>query len=313
MKRFVLGRLAWMLAILLAVSFIAFAMMRALPGDFAIAAAGSQSVAPEVLAAIRQDLGLDRSLLAQYWAWLGHAILGDLGTSFVTRQPVRPELFDRLAVTFQLTLVAAIISMVMGVATGLAAARMRGTVDWIVRLYNGVMLAVPNYVVATLIVLLFGLYFPQVSIFGYTPFLEDPLANIGSLLLPALALALAVSVTISENTRAAVLEVANQDFVMVARAKGLPPGRILRDYLVRNAMTPVITATGLKIAALLGGSILVETIFAIPGMGQYLFDSINSRDYPVIQAIVLTASAIVVVVNTMIDIAYARVDARVKL
>lgn len=313
MTRFVLGRLAWMVAILLGVSLVAFMLMRAIPGDFAIAAAGSQSVAPEVLATIRRDLGLDQPLMVQYLRWLGAALTGDLGISFVTRQPVLGELLSRLAVTFQLTLLAAIIAAVMGVATGLAAARLRGATDWLVRLWNGLMLAVPNYVVATLIVLLFGLYFPEITVLGYTPFLENPLANLASLLLPALALALAVSVTIAENTRAAVLEVANQDFVMVARAKGLTPAAILRDYLMRNALTPVVTAAGLKIAALLGGSILVETIFAIPGMGQYLFDSINSRDYPVIQAIVLVAAGIVVLVNTVIDIAYARIDARVQM
>nr|WP_047578463.1 ABC transporter permease [Methylobacterium sp. ZNC0032] len=313
MTRFVLGRLAWMAAILLGVSFVAFMLMRAIPGDFAIAAAGSQSVAPEVLATIRRDLGLDQPLMTQYLLWLGSALTGDFGKSFVTRQPVLGELLNRLAVTVQLTSLAAVIAAVMGVASGLAAARLRGATDWLVRLWNGLMLAVPNYVVATLIVLLFGLYFPEITVLGYTPFLKNPLGNLASLLLPAFALALAVSVTIAENTRAAVLEVANQDFVMVARAKGLTPAAILRDYLMRNALTPVITAAGLKIAALLGGSILVETIFAIPGMGQYLFDSINSRDYPVIQAIVLVAAGIVVLVNTMIDIAYARVDARVQM
>jgi peptide/nickel transport system permease protein len=313
MMRVVLTRIAWMLAILTGVSFVAFMLMRALPGDFAVAATGSQSVAPEVLDAIRRNLGLDRPLLEQYLVWLGHAVRGDLGTSFVTRQPVLPELFSRFVVTVQLTLIAAIMAMVMGIVTGLASARLRGKVDWLVRAYNGLILAVPNFVVATLIVLLAGLYFPQLSIFGYTPFFTDPLANVQSLLLPALSLALAVSVTISENTRAAVLEVSSQDFVMVARAKGLLPRTILRNYLVRNALTPVITVTGLQIASLLGGSILVETIFAIPGMGQYLFESINSRDYPVIQAIVLVAATVVILVNMLVDIAYARVDARVRL
>ncbi|CEJ10532.1 Dipeptide transport system permease protein DppB [bacterium YEK0313] len=313
MTRFILGRLAAMAAILLGVSLVAFLLMRAIPGDFAIAAAGAQNVGPDVLAAMRRDLGLDQPLAAQYLAWLGHALKGDLGTSFVTRQPVLGEVVDRLAVTFELTLIAAVMAAVLGLATGLAAARLGGFVDWLLRLVNGFVLAVPNYVVATLMVLLFGLYLPGVTIFGYTPFLEDPLANLASLVLPALALALGVSVTIAENTRAAVLEVASQDFVMVARAKGLKSGTILGHYLLRNALTPVITAAGLKIAALLGGSILVETIFAIPGMGQYLFDSITSRDYPVIQAIVLVAAGIVVLVNTVIDIAYARVDARVQM
>jgi len=313
MKRVILTRLAWTLGILLGVSFVAFVLMRALPGDFAIAATGAQSVAPEVLEGIRRQLGLDRPLLEQYVIWLGKALTGDFGVSFVTRQPVAGTVFDRFIVTFQLALIAAIMSIVMGSITGLASARLRGATDWIVRMVNGVMLAVPNYIVATLIVLLVGLYFPQFAILGYTPFLSDPVGNVAGLLLPALALSLAVSVTVSENIRAAVLEVANQDFVMVARAKGLRRGAVLRDYLIRNALTPVVTATGLKVAALLGGSILVETIFAIPGMGQYLYESINSRDYPVIQAIILLTAAIVVLVNMLVDIAYARIDARVRL
>ena len=312
MMRVVASRLAWTLVILLGVSFTAFMLMRALPGDFAVAAAGTQVVSPEVLDTIRRDLGLHRPLLEQYLLWLGKALTGDFGTSFVTKRPVLGELLNRFTVTIQLTTIAAVLALTIGAATGLASARLRGRTDWIVRIWNGLILAVPNFVVATLIVLLAGLYFPQIAIFGYTPFLTDPLANIGSLLLPALSLALAVSATISENTRAAVLEVSSQDFVMVARAKGLLPRTILQSYLLRNALTPIITVTGLQVASLLGGSILVETIFAIPGMGQYLFESITSRDYPVIQAIVLVAAAVVVVVNTLVDLAYARVDARVS-
>lgn len=312
MARAVVVRLAWTFAILLGVSFIAFMLMRALPGDFALAAAGTSSIGGDALNNIRSALGLDRPLLEQYFLWLGHALTGDFGNSFVTKRPVLGELGPRFMVTAQLTFVAAVIAMLIGITTGLASARLRGRVDWLVRIFNGFSLAVPNFVVGTLIVLLAGLYFPQIVVFGYTPFLVDPVANLTSLLLPGFALALAVSVTISENTRAAVLEVSSQDFVMVARAKGLKPGTVLRNYLVRNALTPVITVTGLQVASLLGGSILVETIFAIPGMGQYLFDSITSRDYPVIQAIVLVAAAVVVFVNMLVDIAYARVDARVK-
>lgn len=312
MTRLILTRLAWTAAILLGVSFVAFMLVRALPGDFAQAAAGAQNIAPEVLETMRRDLGIDRPLLEQYMLWLGNAAKGDFGISFVTRQPVLGELLPRFFVTLQLTMIAAVIAMVMGVATGLASARLRGRTDWLVRIYNGFILAVPNFVVATLIVLIVGLYFPQIAIFNYTPFSVDPVANIAGLLLPGLSLALAVSVTISENTRAAVLEVSGQDFVMVARAKGLLPRTILKNYLMRNALTPIVTVTGLQVAALLGGSILVETIFAIPGMGQYLFDSITSRDYPVIQAIVLVAAAVVVFVNMLVDIAYARIDARAQ-
>ena len=312
MGRLVLIRLAWMLPILLGVSVVAFALMRALPGDFAQASAGTTELAPEALNIIRRDLGLDRPVWEQYLRWLAKLLKGDFGDSFITHKPVLGELLPRLVVTAELTLIAGLMAMAMGASSGLASARLRGRTDWLVRGINGLFLAVPNFVVATLIVLLAGLYFPEVGIFNYTPFLTDPLGNLGSMLLPAFSLALAVSVTISENTRAAVLEVSSQDFVMVARAKGLRPNTILWQYLVRNALTPIITVTGLQLASLLGGSILIETIFTIPGMGQYLFDSVSSRNYPVVQAIVLVAATIVLLVNVLVDVAYARVDARVS-
>ena len=312
MRRLVLIRLAWMLPILFGVSVVAFVLMRALPGDFAQASAGTTELAPEALNIIRRDMGLDRPVWEQYLRWLGKLLKGDFGDSFTTHKPVLGELLPRLAVTAELTLIAGLMAMAMGASSGLASARLRGRTDWLVRGINGLFLAVPNFVVATLIVLLAGLYFPEVGIFNYTPFLTDPLGNLGSMLLPAFSLALAVSVTISENTRAAVLEVSSQDFVMVARAKGLRQSTILWQYLVRNALMPIITVTGLQLASLLGGSILIETIFTIPGMGQYLFDAVSSRNYPVVQAIVLVAATIVLLVNVLVDVAYARVDARVS-
>ncbi len=312
MIRLVLLRLAWTVPILLGVSVVAFALMRALPGDFAQASAGTTDITPEALETIRHSLGLHLPIWQQYLRWLGSALGGDLGNSFVTHKPVAGELLPRLAVTAELTLIAGLMALLIGATSGLASARLRGRTDWLVRLVNGLLLAVPNFVVATLIVLLAGLYFPEVGIFNYVAFFTDPWGNIGSMLLPALSLALAVSVTISENTRAAVLEVSGQDFVMVARAKGLASHTILLHYLVRNALTPVITVTGLQLASLLGGSILIETIFTVPGMGQYLFDSVSSRNYPVVQAIVLVAATIVLLVNVLVDMAYARVDARVS-
>jgi len=313
MGRIIRVRLAWAVVILLGVSLIAFVLMRALPGDFVLAAHGTETISEETIAALRHELGIDRPILQQYLSWLVAAVQGDFGHSFVTKAPVLTEIGPRFLVTVQLTAVATVLAMLLGVTTGLLSARFKGGFDWLVRGINGLNLAIPNFVVATLIVLMAGLYFPHIMIFNYTPFHVDPVANIQSLLLPGLSLALAASVTISENTRAAVLEVASQDFVMVARAKGLRPVTVLFQYLVRNALTPVITVTGLQIASFLGGSILIETIFAIPGMGQYMFDSITSRDYPVIQAIVLLAAGVVVLVNMLVDIAYARADARVKL
>ena len=312
MIRMLAIRLVLTLPILLGVSIVGFVLMRALPGDFAQASAGTTAISAQALETIRHNLGLDRPVWQQYFSWLGAALTGDLGKSFATSRPVANEIVGRLAVTAELTLIAGVMALAMGAATGLASARLRGATDWIVRGWNSLLLAVPNFVIATLIVLLAGLYFPSVGIFDYVPFATDPLANLGSMLLPALSLALTVSVSISENTRAAVLEVSSQDYVMVAKAKGLRPRTILANYLVRNALTPVITVAGLQLAALLGGSILIETIFTIPGMGQYLFDSITRRDYPAIQAVVVVAATIVLLVNVLVDIAYARADARVS-
>ena len=312
MIRMVALRLLLAVPILLGVSMVAFALMRALPGDFAQASAGTTTISAEALEQIRRNLGLDRPLWQQYLSWLGRALQGDLGVSFATKRPVLGDLIPRFLVTAELTLIAGAMALAIGSATGLASARLRGRVDWIVRGWNSLLLAVPNFVVATLIVLLAGLYFPTIGIFNYVPFSQDPLGNFASMLLPGLSLALTVSVTISENTRAAVLEVSSQDYVMVARAKGLKSHAVLRDYLVRNALTPVITVTGLQLAALLGGSILIETIFTIPGMGQYLFESVTTRDYPAIQGIVLVAASVVLLMNVAVDVAYARVDSRVS-
>jgi len=312
MMRMVVVRLALTIPILLGVSLVAFVLMRALPGDFAQASAGTSTISAAALEQIRVNLGLDRPIWEQYLRWLGNALTGDLGRSFASKRPIAGELFPRLAVTAELTLIAGAMALAMGVSTGLASARLRGRTDWMVRGWNSLLLAVPNFVIATLIVLLFGLYFPTIGIFNYVAFATDPLGNLASLLLPALSLSLSVSVTISENTRAAVLEVSSQDYVMVARAKGLHARTILGNYLVRNALTPVITVAGLQAAAMLGGSILIETIFTIPGMGQYLFESVGNRDYPAIQGIVLVAATIVLLMNVLVDIAYARVDARVS-
>ncbi|MFM8990577.1 MAG: ABC transporter permease, partial [Alphaproteobacteria bacterium] len=216
MMRMVALRLLLTLPILLGVSIVAFALMRALPGDFAQASAGTTTISPEALDQIRRNLGLDLPLWQQYLAWLGRALSGDLGMSFATKRPVLGELVPRFLVTAELTMVAGAMALLIGTTTGLASARLRGRVDWIVRGWNSLLLAVPNFVLATLVVLLAGLYFPTVGIFNYVPFSVDPLANLASMVLPGLSLALTVSVTISENTRAAVLEVASQDYVMVA-------------------------------------------------------------------------------------------------
>lgn len=313
MRRLVLTRVLLAVPILLGVSVVAFVLMRALPGDYAQVQAGVTSeVSEETLESIRRSLGLDIPLWQQYLGWLGDALQGDLGSSFARKTSVTAEIAERLGVTLELTLIAVVMAIFLGVTTGLLSARLRGSAEWFVRTLNVLGAAIPNFVIATLIVLLVGLYAPTVPIFGFRALSVDPAANLQSLLLPALALAMSMAVTISENTRASVLEVENMDYVKVARAKGMAPGVILRRYLVRNALTPVLTVTGVQVAALLGGSIIIETIFGIPGLGQLLFSAVNTRDYPVLQGVVLVVATIVVLVNMLVDIGYAKVDARVR-
>ena len=208
MVRYVVYRLLWLVPTLLAMALVTFLVMHATPGSpLDPVAEGANPLSPEAQKNLAELYGLDKPLYVQFGIFLKKALHGDFGTSFVTKRPVTGELLDRFTVTVELTVIAALIALAIGATTGLVSARLRGRADWIVRIWNGLILAVPNFVVATLIVLLAGLYAPQIAVFGYTPFFTDPVANLASLILPALSLALAVSVTISENTRAAVLEV----------------------------------------------------------------------------------------------------------
>jgi peptide/nickel transport system permease protein len=301
-----------MVVVLFGVSIVAFVLMHELPGDYAqVLGGGDVSLSPQALARLRHEAGLDQPLLVQYWHWARGAVHGDLGRSLVTHDAVSPELLSRLGVTAELATVASLMALLAGATTGLLSARLRGKVEGIVRGVNGLSFAVPSFVVATMIVLLGGLYAHSLWLFDYQSLLADPAANLKSLVLPACSLAFAMSAVISENTRAAVLEVANQDYVLVARAKGLTPSVVLRRYLLRSALTPVITVAGLQFAGLLGGTIVIEAIFNIPGIGQYLYQSVTLRDYPVIQGVVLIVAVCVILVNLVVDIAYARADARV--
>lgn len=299
--------------ILFGVSIMSFVLMRLLPGDFSQVLVGlGNSVPPDVIARIKKTLGINLPIWEQYKLWLVNALQGDLGISFNTGRAVSPELWSRLLVTLQLTATAAVIALLIGVTTGILSARVQGKTEKIIRNMNSLIIGVPSFVVATLIVLMGGLYFQSISLFNYVSFSESPIDSFKYMFLPSISLALAMSVNISENMRAAILETASQDFVMLAKASGLRARTILWKHLIRNSLTPVITVFGLQLAALLGGSVVIESIFRIPGLGQLLFDSVNNRDYPVIQGIVLMVAFIVLIVNLLVDIAYAKADSRVK-
>lgn len=310
MASVILKRLLWVVPIVFGVSVISFVLVRALPGDYAQMVAGvSTNITPEMLADLRHAYGLDRPLVVQYFEWLKGVCAGDLGTSLVSGKPVLSELVTRTGVTLQLTLLAAAMAIILGMLGGLISGAAGGPWEAGIRVLNALGIAIPNFVLATLIVLFAGLLFPWIPVFGFSPS-DGWMSSLTRLLLPALALAVSMAVVISENLSASIRETEKQDYVVVARAKGLRRNRVLRNYVVKNALIPVVTVTGLQFAAIVGGSIVVETVFAIPGLGSLLFDSVTSRDYPVIQGIVLVTVLLVIIVNLVVDLIYIRLDAR---
>lgn len=313
MIRVLIRRVLWIFPILIGVSLATFILLRALPGDYAQMVAGvSDGVTPEVLDAIRSRLGLDRPIWEQYLDWVSGVLVGDFGSSLNSGLPVTEEVFSRLGITLQMTLMALVFAMILGGLTGLVSGVFGGFFERTVRVINTLGIAVPNFVFGTLVVLFVGLYFPWVSVIGYTPIMVDPIGSIRSLFFPALVLSLSMSVVVSENLSASMRDVENQDYVTVAKAKGLSSRRILGSYVLKNSLTPVVTVLGIQFSAVVGGSIIVETIFAVPGLGQSLFDAVVSRDYPLLQGIVITVAAMVILVNLIVDLIYIKLDSRVR-
>jgi ABC-type dipeptide/oligopeptide/nickel transport system permease component len=313
MGRYILTRLLLAVPILLGVSVVTFLVMRALPGDFAIMNLGTEgNTDPQVAENLRHSLGLDRPLLVQYVDWLGRALQGDLGVSLAQKVPVRDEILRRIPVTFELSLLAGLVAVGLGVPLGLLAALKHGVTDWTVRAFNVIAISVPNFFLGTLMILFSALYLPQMATFEFVSFTVDPIKNLQSLLYPAVALGVGLAAVIAENTRSAGLEVLHKEYILVARAKGLSPSLVTLRHLLKNALIPIITVVGFQSAALLGGSIIIETIFALPGLGRLAFSAVNLRDYPTIQGIVLVVSATVVLINLATDLAYGLVDPRIR-
>jgi peptide/nickel transport system permease protein len=313
MASYLANRLFWAIPIMFGVSLITFIVMRMLPGDYAVVMLGVEaSQDPQTLANVRRSLGLDQPLPVQYLNWLGRVVQGDLGTSLAQKVSVRDEILRRLPVTIELAVLASLVSVVLGVPLGLLSALRGGFWDWSVRGFNVLGIAVPNFFVGTIFILLGALYLPWLTTFEYVALTVDPVGNLRAMLYPSLALGLGMAAVIAENTRSAALDVANREYIMVARAKGLTARLVTLRHLLRNALIPVITVFGLQIGTLLGGTIIIESIFALPGLGRLAYSAVNLRDYPVIQGCVLVVAAKVVLANLATDIAYAFADPRIR-
>lgn len=298
-------RLGQLIPTLLILSFIIFVLVRLIPGDPVLAVAGPDAT-QEVLDEIRVALGLDKPVLTQYLTYLKGLLTGDLGNSIRSRQPVIAEIWLRFPATIQLAAAGMLISLVLGIALGIAAALRPGNwLDGATRVLSLFGVSSPTFFSGLLLVLLFGYYFRLLPIAGK--------GGIAYLVLPAFTVSLTSLAFITRLTRVSLIEVLSQDYIRTARAKGCTPAQVILGHGLRNALIVPLTVAGLEFGRLVSGVIVVETIFAWPGMGKYLIDAIQFRDWPVIQGLVLTFAVLFATVNLLVDLIYALLDPRIRL
>ncbi len=310
--RRVVWRLLQSVPVILLVALLAFLLLHLLPGDPAVIIAGDQA-SPDAIAAVRRQLGLDQPLLHQLLLWLGHLVHGDLGQSLLLNQSVLSAVTERLPVTASLTALSLVMTVPLGILLGGVAACFRGTwIDTLVMLLALLGVSVPSFWLAILTVILFSVTLGWLPSAGYVPLSAGVWPWLTSLIAPALVLSLFQIGFLARMTRSAMLDVLDADYIRTARAKGLGPWRTVAKHAFRNTLIPVITATGIILSLLIGGSIVVEQVFALPGIGRLVVQAILARDYPVVQGTMLLFGFAFVAINVLIDVIYTLVDPRVR-
>jgi len=300
-----------MLPVALLVSFVTFMLIHLVPGDPARVLLGEEAT-PQSVAALRQQLGLDRPLGVQYGLWLWQAIQGNLGESIQLQQPVIQAIWQRLPVTIELGVASLIFSVALAVPLGvMAATNPNGRLDWLVNVTSLLGTAIPSFVLGLLLILVFAVFIRIFPPGGYVPFSEDPLGNLRDLVLPAVALGVGAVAVNLRQVRTSMLEVLHEDYIRTAWAKGLRPRQVNYRHALRNALMPLLTIVGLQVGAILAGTFVIETIFLWPGIGALTIQSIFSKDYPVVQGVVLLAALSYMAVNLFVDIGYRVLDPRV--
>jgi ABC-type dipeptide/oligopeptide/nickel transport system permease component len=309
---FTLHRAVLAVPVLFLASIGIFLLLHLVPGDPASLAAGPDAT-PEMVQAVRKDYGLDQPLPVQYAYWLAHVAHGDFGQSYVNHLPVIQLIGLRLPATLELAFAALAIQLAVALPTGvLAALHRRGPLDWLFTSINGAVIAVPNFWLGLLAIILFGLVLRWLPAGGFVPVAQDPAQGARYLLLPAATLALGQAAVLSRFVKTAMLDVLHQEYVRTARAKGLESGRVVRNHVLRNALVPVATVLGLQFGRMLGGVVVIESVFAWPGVGSLLLDSVEARDYTVVQATLLMLVLIFVLVNLATDVVYSVLDPRIQ-
>lgn len=305
-------RLAVALPTLLLVSMLVFLLQKLLPGDPALAMAGEER-SPEVIDYLREHYRLNDPVPVQYLAWLGNLLHGDFGSSIRTRLPIGTMLAEKLPVTIELASLAMLVALAIGLPLGILAALKPGSwLDYGASIFSLAGLSVPNFWLGIMLILLFSVQLGWFPAGGYIPFLQDPLGNLRSMAMPALVLGTGTAAIIMRHTRSAMVTALNQDFVRTARAKGVERRRIVLRHALPNALIPVVTLGTLQFGELLAGAVLTEQVFSIPGFGKMIVDGVFSRDYAVVQAVVLCTAAIFLLMSLLADLAYGVLNPRLR-
>lgn len=312
MIRYLAKRTGTALFVLFALSILVFSMVRLIPGDPAAQYLNTSDPDPEALAAIREQLGLTRPWYEQFMVWLGGVLSGDFGTSLTRPFDITTQIAERLPASVELAVIATIFSLLIGIPFGaLSAVRSGKVADSMIRAGSFLFLSVPAFVVGTVLILANSrtLKFPLI---GYTPLWEDPVRSIMQMLVPAIVLALPMGAILCRYTRNTLLDALSQDYIRTARAKGADTSRLVIRHALRNALVPVSTVVGIQLGTMIGGTIIVESIFALPGMGSMLIEALNSTDYPTIQGCVLVLGAVYIAINLAVDMLYPLIDPRIR-
>jgi peptide/nickel transport system permease protein len=312
MAKYVLKRLAVIVPVLLLVSIVIFSLLHLTPGDPVVVMLGEEAT-PEARDALRRELGLDRPLPIQYGVWLGRVLQGDLGRSIRTHQPVSEAILQRLPVTLELSLLAMVVSLAIALPAGIVAAvRRNSNADLLSTVFSLLGVSMPNFLLAVLLIYVLSLQLRWLPPIGYVNPLDDLAANLKAMIMPAITLGTALAAVVARLTRSTLLEVLNQDYVRTAWAKGLREGVIIQRHAMKNSLIPVVTVVGLQLGNLLGSAIVTETIFALPGVGRLVIDSIFQRDFPLVQGVVLYLALIFLLINLLVDLLYAYLDPRIR-
>jgi peptide/nickel transport system permease protein len=313
MTQYIIRRIEFAIPVLIAVSIIVFGAVRLIPGDVCKIVLATPDVKPEQCQAIRTNLGLDKPVVSQYVSFMAGVAHGDLGKGLINRRDVAKEIRTRIPLTLELTLLATLFALVIALPIGTySALKQDSFADYGLRVVTIGWLSIPGFWLGTMLIVFPAKWFHYSPPVGYVDFWHDPAKNLHQLYMPAIALGLALSASLARVTRSSMLEVFRQDYIRTARAKGLVERRVVSSHALRNALIPVVTLFSIQFGTLLGGTVVLESIFSLPGLGTLTLSSVLIKDYTTVQGIVLVFAFALIAINLIVDISYAWIDPRIR-